>query len=245
MPTFFKTPLPGRLTAAALSFNLFVFCSACGGDAIQAPTVTDGGGDGGGSASASSSSSSGAGGEATSTTSSSSNATTTAGAGGSRMADPFGPDPKAVITLDSGEVSGCIPDLLKGGSAAAYSGYAGASDGAYFVWRQKWAESDLDFRIETWDAFGGITEPGTYALTKDDTNYVDCAVCVFASSPFLGEFWPTPGDTVTFTSLSTGDGGVGQTLAGTYEGSLSNGECTVKVTISFDATAREMSYGPF
>jgi hypothetical protein len=160
------------------------------------------------------------------------------------MDDPFAADPMATISLDSGDVSSCLPGLLSGGSAAAYAGYAGASDGAYFVWRQKWADSNLDLRIETWDAFGGISKPGTYVLTDDDTNYVDCAVCVFASSPELGEFWPTPGDTITYTKLTTGDDGVGTPLTGTYEGSLSNGECTVKVTISFSATARDMNYGP-
>ena len=137
-----------------------------------------------------------------------------------------------------------MADYLVGGGSGAYAGFAGSSDGAYFAWKDAWEGSSINLRIETWDAFGGITAPGTYTIKATDTNYVDCGVCVFSETADDGEFWPKPGDKLEFTSLTTGPSGVGETIAGTFTGTLSNGDCSGDVKISFSATARDMGFGP-
>ena len=125
--------------------------------------------------------------------------------------DPRASDPAASITLESGTIDDCLPGFLEGGAMAAYSGFAGSSWGAYFIWKNVWEEEAIaNLRIETWDSFGGITSPGTYTIREADTNYADCGVCIFSETAEAGEFWPTVGSTVTFDALKTGEDGIGQ-----------------------------------
>ncbi len=172
------------------------------------------------------------------------NAAGNGGAGGGEQQDDFGPDAAATIEIVSGDISNCLADYLVGGGTGAYSGFAGSSDGAYFIWKDAWEGSTTNLRIETWDAFGGVTGPGTYTIKAADTNYADCGVCIFSETAEDGEFWPQAGDTVEFTSLTTGPDGIGKAFAGTFVGTLSNGECSGMVEITFSATARDIGYGP-
>ena len=158
--------------------------------------------------------------------------------------DPYASDPEARITLNGGEIETCLTDFLAGGGVAAYAGFAGSSHGAYMIWKDAWEGSTMNLRVETWDAFGGVTEPGTYTLTANDTNYADCAVCILSEHEDGSIYWPQPGDTVEFTELITGDDGVGEIIEGTFRGTLSNGECSAAVEISFRGVARDMGYGP-
>ena len=251
MRTLSTTPLRWRLATVALSTNLLVIGVACGDTIINSPTAEDDGAGGDSAGSTNNNSTATGQGGATASNSSSGDAsatnttTATTGAGANGGGDdPFAADPMALVTLDSGDVSRCIPGLLTDGGAGAYAGFAGSSDGAYFVWRDNWDDAFLTLRMETWDAFGGITEPGTYTLTESDTNYADCAVCIFAEYAGVGELWPQAGDTITYTALATGAGGVDQQMVGTFEGTLSDGLCSAAVKISFNATARDINYGP-
>jgi hypothetical protein len=231
--------------ASVLSFLSLVACGAApdGGDAAGGD-----GGDGAGSELATSGAGAGdatsgdttSGGDATSGSTTSGGST---GQGGGAD-DPYGPDPDAVLALDGGDIEGCLPELLSGGVAGAYAGFAGTSDGAYLIWKNAWSGSSLNLRIETWDAFGGITAPGTYEVTAADESYDTCGVCVFSETAEDGEFWLMRGSTITFTSLATGEGGVGKPLAGTLSGTMSNGFCTGTVEVSFHAVAKDVSYGP-
>jgi hypothetical protein len=167
-----------------------------------------------------------------------------AGTGGSAVVEEFEPDPDATVEILSGDLSSCLPGFLEDGGAGAYSGFAGSSDGAYFIWKDAWEGSSLNLRVETWDAFGGATGPGTYTIKAGDTNYADCGVCLFSETAEDGEFWPQAGDTIEFTSLTTGDAGKGEAFSGTFVGTLSNGECSGMVEIKFNAVARDIGYGP-
>lgn len=153
-------------------------------------------------------------------------------------------DPNAAITLTGGNIRDCLPGLLESGEKSAYSGFAGSSYGAYFIWKDTWGESTLNFRIETWDSFGGVTGPGTYTIQERDTNYSDCGVCVFSESAEDGEFWLTEGSTINFTSLTTGSGGLGKALAGTIEGTFTNGLCVGTIEAEFGGISRNMDHGP-
>ena len=158
--------------------------------------------------------------------------------------DPSDPDSNATITLVGGTITDCAPEFLINGDKAAYAGYAGSSNGAYFIWKNKWTSADANLRIETWDLFGGMTSPGTRTIEAADTNYSDCGVCIFAEVADAGEFWITEGSTVTFTSLKTGSAGVGERMAGTISGSMTNGQCTGTVEIEFGGDARPIANGP-
>lgn len=157
--------------------------------------------------------------------------------------EPSGADPAATISITGGDFD-CLEGFLASGSAGAYAGFAGSSDGAYFIWRDRWDESAMSLRIETWDAFGGMTGPGSYTTTEGDTNYADCAVCIFAETEWDGEFWLAAGSTVHFTELTTGPGGVGSRMSGTIQGTLSNDLCSGAVEIAFSGITRNMSGGP-
>ena len=158
--------------------------------------------------------------------------------------DPSDPDSNATMTLTGGTITDCIPDFLTNGAKSAYAGYAGSSNGAYFIWKDKWTAASGNLRIETWDLFGGMTSPGTRTIEEADTNYTDCGVCIFAEIDDLGEFWITEGSTVTFSSLKTGSSGVGERMAGTISGSMTNGQCTGTVEIEFGGDARPIENGP-
>jgi hypothetical protein len=159
--------------------------------------------------------------------------------------DAFGPDPDAVFELHSGDFDECVPGFLSGGKAAGYAGFAGSSDGAYALWTDDWDEPTTNLRVETWDRFGGPTGPGTYTFTPSDTNYANCAVCVFSEGADGAIYWPTPGDTIEFTGLATGAGGIGTTLDATFTGTLTNGECSGEASFTLRAVARDMDFGPF
>jgi len=158
--------------------------------------------------------------------------------------DPYGPDPEARFELLAGDIEQCLPGFLNAGLGAGYAGFAGSSDGAYAIWTDSWSDPTVNLRVETWDAFDGATEPGTYTFTPSDTNYTNCAVCVFSEGADGSIYWPTPGDTIEFTALTTGPDGVGSRLEATFTGTLSDGECSGSATVHFDTEARDMGYGP-
>ncbi len=158
--------------------------------------------------------------------------------------DPYGPDPSVQIDLMSGTITDCLPGFLSGGARGAYSGFAGSSFGAYVVWKDAWSGSTLNLRLESWDNWGGPTGPGVYTVTQADTNYADCGLCLFSENDEGTQFWPSPGDTVDFTSWDTGTDGIGTTLSGTYSGTLSDDFCSGTAVISFSGLARNMDYGP-
>jgi hypothetical protein len=157
---------------------------------------------------------------------------------------PSDPDPNAQVSLVSGDIEECLPGFLGGGEMGAYSGFAGSSNGAYFIWKDQWQDSFANLRVETWDAFGGMTSPGTHTITEKETNYVDCGLCVFIEVGTGDEYWPMLGSTVEFTSLATGRAGMGQVLSGTFRGRFTNGECEASAEISFSGVARDMEHGP-
>jgi len=157
--------------------------------------------------------------------------------------DPFAADPSAEISLVDGTIADCLPSFLSGGGVAIYSGFAGSSDGVYLVWKDSWNDASVNFRVETWDAFGGISSPGTYTIKQSDTNYLDCAVCIFAETG-AGNVWLTPGSSITFTSLKTGDKGIGERVEGKINGFVESEFCSGSISVSFSGIARSMEYGP-
>ena len=158
--------------------------------------------------------------------------------------DPYDPDPAAAAELTGGDFTDCVAGFLdEGGDAGAYAGYFETGSGAYFVWMDDWDGPSIRLRVESWPAWGGLSGPGSYTVTPFDQDYDTCAICVFVETA-AGDYWLEPDGEVVFSELTVGMDGIGEPLAGTVSGTLSDGDCAGLVEFEFSGTARDLTFGP-
>jgi hypothetical protein len=159
------------------------------------------------------------------------------------LPDPYEPDPDAVVTLEGGDIHDCLPGLLEGGGAGVYAGWFDIEQAAYVVWMDDWSDPSMILRIKTAATNGGLTEPGSYTIAVTDVFEDICAVCIMVETADA-ELWAQAGGEVTYTSLAVDMAGIGQPVEGTFSGTLSGGDCTGTVDISFSGVARDATFGP-